>query len=91
MSGPLYLSWQYLIRHPAKTATLVARILSWCLGPGWERAADALGAASPEAPVAPDAVAPEQIAARVLEGVVAITFTEAAASEMAERVAALAS
>jgi ATP-dependent helicase/nuclease subunit A len=58
-----------------KTATLVARIVTWCIGPGWERARAAL----PEATL-------DGVAARVLEGVVAITFTEAAASEMAERV-----
>ena len=59
-----------------KTATLVARIAAWCLGPGWTREA----AAAPEE----DAAA---VAARVLDGVVAITFTEDAAAEMAERVA----
>ena len=58
-----------------KTATLVARIVAWCLGPGWQRALDE----RPEAP-------PRRLAARVLEGVVAITFTEAAAAEMAARV-----
>ncbi len=57
-----------------KTATLVARIVAWCTGPGWEEAAAVGGD-------------PEEIAARVLEGVVAITFTEAAAAEMAARVA----
>ena len=55
-----------------KTAILVARILNWCLDRGWERAAAA----------APDGAGPSQVAARVLEGVVAITFTEAAASEI---------
>ncbi|MEM7410738.1 MAG: UvrD-helicase domain-containing protein [Myxococcota bacterium] len=57
-----------------KTATLVARILSWCLGPGWERAAAS----------EPDATA-EALGERVLRGVVAITFTEAAAAEMDAR------
>lgn len=57
-----------------KTAALVARIAAWCLGPGWERAA----ASSADE---------DEIAAAVLEGVVAITFTEAAAAEMAARVA----
>jgi len=56
-----------------KTATLVARVLSWCLGPGWERAAG-------------EVEGHERIAQRSLEGVVAITFTDAAAAEMAERV-----
>jgi ATP-dependent helicase/nuclease subunit A len=58
-----------------KTATLVARIVTWCVGPGWERARSAL----PEATL-------DRVATCVLDGVVAITFTEAAASEMAERV-----
>jgi ATP-dependent helicase/nuclease subunit A len=58
-----------------KTAILVARVLAWCLGPGWERAA----ARDPGA----DAV---RIAERVMRGVVAITFTEAAAAEMAARI-----
>jgi ATP-dependent helicase/nuclease subunit A len=69
-----------------KTTALVARVLAWSLGPGFERAtrslrdeADAAGAA-PE----PD---PGRIAARVLGRVVAITFTEAAAAEMGSRVA----
>jgi ATP-dependent helicase/nuclease subunit A len=58
-----------------KTAILVARVLAWCLGPGWERA------------LAGDPVAePARIAERVLRGVVAITFTEAAAAEMDERI-----
>ncbi len=56
-----------------KTATLVARVLSWCMGPGWERAAE-------------EVEGDERIARRSLEGVVAITFTDAAAAEMAERV-----
>jgi len=59
-----------------KTAALVARILAWCVGPGWKEAA----AAGP----GEDA---EAVAGRVLDGVVAITFSEDAAAEMAERVA----
>lgn len=62
-----------------KTATLVGRVLIWCLGPGWEQAARALHAKSQ--PATADAVAEG-----VLGGVVAITFTEAAATEMAERI-----
>jgi ATP-dependent helicase/nuclease subunit A len=54
-----------------KTTVLVARVLAWSLGPGWERAATA---------------SPERVAERVLERVVAITFTEAAAAEMATRI-----
>lgn len=64
-----------------KTATLVARILAWTLGPGWERAEQALGERTLEEPPLP-----VRVAARVLSRVVAITFTEAAAAEMAERV-----
>ncbi|MGH0028144.1 MAG: UvrD-helicase domain-containing protein, partial [Myxococcota bacterium] len=58
-----------------KTATLVARILAWSLGPGWERAVAALDDATDDA-----------VAARVLSRTVAITFTDAAAAEMATRV-----
>jgi ATP-dependent helicase/nuclease subunit A len=58
-----------------KTAILVARVLAWCLGPGWERAE----AREPGADAA-------RIAERVMRGVVAITFTEAAAAEMAVRI-----
>lgn len=63
-----------------KTSTLVARVVAWCLGPGWDKAAAASAAAGslPE---------PDRIATRVLARVVAITFTEAAAAEMATRVA----
>jgi ATP-dependent helicase/nuclease subunit A len=59
-----------------KTTALVARIAVWCLGPGWGRAG--LQTRSP----APS----DEVAARVLDRVVAITFTEAAAAEMGERV-----
>ena len=58
-----------------KTTTLIARLCTWCLGPGWERAVAA----------APGNPAPGDVAARVLEGIVAITFTEAAAAEMAAK------
>jgi ATP-dependent helicase/nuclease subunit A len=61
-----------------KTAVLVARIVAWCLGPGWDDAVRG----------APRASQPREHAARVLRGVVAITFTDSAAAEMAERVAA---
>ncbi|MCP5055968.1 MAG: UvrD-helicase domain-containing protein [bacterium] len=67
-----------------KTAVLVSRIVAWCLDPGWQRAKlrveerGLLGAPAPT---------DDQIAAEALRGVVAITFTEAAAAEMASRVA----
>jgi len=70
-----------------KTTILVSRVLSWCLSPGWEEArveVEELGASTTnETGVASDSA----VARRVLEGVVAITFTEAAAAEMANRVA----
>jgi ATP-dependent exoDNAse (exonuclease V) beta subunit len=69
-----------------KTATLVARLIAWCLGPGWRRAARELEAHEARA-VRREVVGTDRIAARVLDGVVAITFTEAAAAEMADRVA----
>lgn len=62
-----------------KTTTLVARILSWCLGTGWQRTVEVL----PD-----DGHDEHEIAAETLQGVVAITFTEAAAAEMAARLAA---
>ena len=69
-----------------KTATLVARIVAWSLGPGWQRAAEELRAHH-ERRGTREPAAPDRIAARVLDGVVAITFTEAAAAEMATRIA----
>jgi len=57
-----------------KTATLVARVLAWSLGPGWEQVA-----AESESDDA------EVIAQGVLRGIVAITFTEASAAEMSTR------
>ncbi|HEX9669075.1 MAG TPA: UvrD-helicase domain-containing protein, partial [Thermoanaerobaculia bacterium] len=64
-----------------KTTALVARLLAWCLGPGWERAA---ARRAERAGAEPDPNG-ERTAAALLAGVVAITFTEAAAAEMAER------
>ena len=62
-----------------KTTVLVARILAWCLGRGWERAhADEFDEVGPQ-------VQPDAVANRVLDGLVAITFTEAAAAQMARR------
>ncbi len=57
-----------------KTTTLIARLLVWTLGPGWESARE-------------HAADDDAIASRVLSRVVAITFTEAASAEMAERMA----
>ena len=64
-----------------KTAVLVARILAWALGPGWERAQERLSGARGEP------ATPSDIAGEVLARTVAITFTEAAAAEMSGRVA----
>ena len=58
-----------------KTTTLVARILAWTTGQGWERALR-------EDP----ARAPSDTAQAVLAGVVAMTFTEAAAADMDRKV-----
>jgi ATP-dependent helicase/nuclease subunit A len=97
-----------------KTTTLIARLLAWCLGEGWDKAARSLppgagdrssaaGKASSAAGAAfsapgetrsiagetscAAAPAAEVTAARVLRRVVALTFTEAAAAEMAARAA----
>jgi len=69
-----------------KTTTLVARVLAWCLGPGWDRARNALEERERGAGRA-GGLAAAAVASRVLDRIVAITFTEAAAAEMAERVA----
>ena len=68
-----------------KTTTLVARVLAWSLGVGWDRAEARLYSAMKKRnqPGTPE---PDRVAARVLGGVVAITFTEAAASDMARKV-----
>ena len=58
-----------------KTTTLVARILAWTTGPGWE-------AARAEDPARDDA----QLAQAALSGLVAMTFTEAAAADMDRKV-----
>ncbi|HVP27754.1 MAG TPA: UvrD-helicase domain-containing protein [Myxococcota bacterium] len=64
-----------------KTTTLVARTVVWALGAGWERALEEI--ARDDAASAADL---DAVAARVIRGVVAITFSEAAAAEMATRV-----
>jgi ATP-dependent exoDNAse (exonuclease V) beta subunit len=60
-----------------KTAVLTSRLVAWSLGPGWERCAGRLASSD----ATPDAVARE-----VLGRIAAITFTEAAAAEMAIRI-----
>ncbi len=70
-----------------KTTTLIGRLLAWVLGAGWERKAHELAeraaAAGLRSDGSPDRL--DRIAAGVLRGTVAITFTEAAAAEMASR------
>ncbi len=64
-----------------KTTTLIGRLLAWSLGQGWDLAVQRLASSSSLASN------PDRIAAEVLGRVVAITFTEAAAAEMAGRAA----
>ncbi len=64
-----------------KTTVLVARILAWCLGHGWNPARDELLADGTQNP------SDDEIASHVLDGLLAITFTEAAAAQMTRRVA----
>lgn len=61
-----------------KTTVLIARILAWSVGPGWERAAAALAEGRSH-------LHDVAIAERVLGRIAAITFTEAAAAEMESR------
>jgi ATP-dependent helicase/nuclease subunit A len=67
-----------------KTTTLIGRLLAWTLGEGWERAARRL---SERSTGRPRDEGPDRVAAEALGRVVAITFTEAAAAEMAGRAA----
>ncbi|HVG08390.1 MAG TPA: UvrD-helicase domain-containing protein [Thermoanaerobaculia bacterium] len=67
-----------------KTTTLIGRLLAWVLGAGWERKEHELAERAAAAGLRPDG-SPDRIAAGVLRGIVAITFTEAAAAEMASR------
>ncbi len=60
-----------------KTALLAARVLAWSLGPGW---------AASEAAIVDASENPEAIARRVWGRMLALTFTEAAAAEMAVRI-----
>ncbi|MFP8873352.1 MAG: UvrD-helicase domain-containing protein, partial [Myxococcota bacterium] len=68
-----------------KTSALVARVVCWCLGEGWERGQARLRDTVRRSAPSPDAER-DRVAADVLSRVSAITFTEAAAAEMAERV-----
>lgn len=73
-----------------KTAVLVARIVHWALGPGWQAAATRLQNPAEfmtyaDEPGAAGSV--ERVAEKVAAGIVAITFTDAAAVEMQMRVA----
>ena len=71
-----------------KTTTLIGRLLAWSLGTGWERTAKRLAERAAAKPFGrPEDVTIDRIAAEVLSRVVAITFTEAAAAEMAGRTA----
>src|SRR3954452_25597853 len=71
-----------------KTTTLIGRLLAWTLGTGWEQTARRLTERAPAKPFGrPEEVTVDRIAAEVLGRVVAITFTEAAAAEMAGRTA----
>ena len=70
-----------------KTTTLIGRLLAWTLGEGWERAARRLAERAERKTGRRADEGPDRVAAEVLGRVVAITFTEAAAAEMAGRAA----
>ncbi len=70
-----------------KTSTLIARIVVWSMGPGWERAlrrGHGVGALGKKQ----EGEEYERVAPEVLRRVAAITFTDAAAAEIEERVCA---
>jgi ATP-dependent helicase/nuclease subunit A len=74
-----------------KTSLLVARVVAWSLGEGWERAAARLAGASGGTPARGTSAhppTPEGVAAEVFGRIAAITFTDAAAAEMARRTGA---
>ena len=64
-----------------KTTALIARLLGWSLGEGWDRSASALSSHQSEW----GEWAAEDVAGRVLSRVVCITFTEKAAAQMVEK------
>ena len=66
-----------------KTRALVERLLAWTLDAGWREAADRL--TEQARTTGRDAPGVAAVAEDVLDGVVAITFTDAAAAEMASR------
>jgi hypothetical protein len=70
-----------------KTTTLIGRLLAWTLGDGWERAERRLAERAEKRTGHKGEKGPDRVAAEVLGRVVAITFTEAAAAEMAGRAA----
>jgi ATP-dependent helicase/nuclease subunit A len=70
-----------------KTTTLIGRLLAWTLGEGWERAVRRFAERAARPLGRREEAAPDRVAAEVLGRVVAITFTEAAAAEMAGRTA----
>ncbi|NWG00320.1 MAG: UvrD-helicase domain-containing protein [Thermoanaerobaculaceae bacterium] len=65
-----------------KTTALVARVVAWATGQGWREAVQGEESRSGGG----GGTDAWRIAARVLDGIVAVTFTEAAAAEMAARV-----
>ena len=71
-----------------KTTTLVARTLLWCLGPGWDSARQDLSKTNQQQVAPVEEPTRARIARKTLEGIVAITFTDKAANEMASRIGA---
>lgn len=67
-----------------KTTVLMARVVAWCLGPGWQKAEQIVTQGEPF--FTKEQFLEDVIASRVLRRVVAITFTEAASAEMASRI-----
>ncbi len=62
-----------------KTTALVARAVTWFLGPGWDEAAE-------RETTSTGGERHDAVAARCVDALLAITFTKAAAAEMDERV-----